>query len=278
MQKRYLVSCDLDESLLKSNKTISLRTKLFIRKFVKNGNIFMINTGRPYQSALHFYKMLKIKDMPIVGLNGTQVSYFDSNYERIKYQTFGFSKELFIDFYEEIKEYLVGAHIEDIDEHFLLKGGYVPEWLDNTHKNIKVNYIEDFSKHIPDDPLLSNLYLRKENAHKLDEVLAKEKYQSIKNEVWIINDEIVSYEIHQRGIDKSTTMQYMAKHFNIDKDNLIAFGDNQNDVDMLKKAGVGVAMCNGLESVRKSTKHITRKDNNHNGVVDYLKLILKNKV
>ena len=40
MQKRYLLSSDLDESLLKKDKTISLRTRLYIRKFVRNGNIF----------------------------------------------------------------------------------------------------------------------------------------------------------------------------------------------------------------------------------------------
>ncbi len=274
MQKRYLLSCDLDESLLKKDKTISLRTRLYIRKYVRNGNIFMINTGRPYQSALHFYKMLKIKNMPIVGLNGTHVAFIGENYDLINYIQFGFNKQLIKEFLEEIMEYLIGAHIEDIGNHYLLKDGFIPDWLDETHVgSIKIHYVDDFIGSVPDEPLLANLYLKKENASKLDEVLAKEKYQSLKNEIWTIKDDIISYEIHDRKVDKSSTMEYMASYYGIEKDHLIAFGDNQNDIDMLKKAGIGVAMCNGLDIVKSEVKHVTRKDNNHDGVVDYLKYL-----
>lgn len=274
MQKRYLLSCDLDESLLKKDKTISLRTKLYIRRFVRNGNIFMINTGRPYQSALHFYKMLKLKNMPIVGLNGTHVAFIGEKYDLTDYILFGFDKQLIKEFLEEVMEYLIGAHIENIGNHYLLKGGFIPEWLDETHVgSIKIHYVDDFIGSVPDEPLLANLYLKKENASKLDEVLAKEKYQSLKNEVWKIKDDIISYEIHDRKIDKSSTMEYMVSYYGIDKDHVIAFGDHQNDIDMLRKAGIGVAMCNGLDIVKKEVTHVTRKDNNHNGVVDYLKYL-----
>lgn len=274
MRNMYLLSCDLDESLLRKDKTISLRTKLYIRRFIRNGNLFVMNTGRPYQSALHFYKMLKIKNMPIIGLNGTHIAFIGENYNRLKYIPFGFDKKLIQDFLTEVMEYLIGAHIEDINEHYLLNNGFVPNWIDNTHiGSININYVDDFINSVPDEPLLANLYLKKENAKKLDEVLAKEKYHSLKNEYWEIQDDIISYEIHNKEVDKSTTMEYLASYYGIKKENIIAFGDNQNDIDMLKKAGIGVAMCNGLDRVKKEVKHVTRKDNNHDGIVDYLKFL-----
>ena len=212
--------------------------------------------------------------MPIVGLNGTHVAFIGDNYNLVDYIPFGFDKNLFKDFIEEVKEYLVGAHVEDIKEHYLLKGGHIPFWLDNTHiGSIKVNYVEDFVQGIPDEPLLANLYLKKEHAHIFDEVLAKEKYQTLAKEVWNIKDDIVSYEIHDKNINKASTMLYMASYYGIPKANVIAFGDQQNDVDMLLKAGIGVAMCNGIEALKNQVKHITRKDNNHNGIVDYLKYL-----
>lgn len=273
MRKKYLISCDLDESLLRKDKTISLRTKIFIKRLVKNGHIFIINTGRPYQSALHFYKMLDIQNMPIIGLNGTQVTFVNEKQERVKYFPFGFDQNLFVDFINEVKDYLIGAHVEDINQHFLLKDGYIPTWLDNTHIGIKIDYSSDFSKCIPSEPLLANLYLKKDHAHIFDAVLAKEKYQTLKNEVWEIEGDIISYEIHNRAINKASTMLFMAKYYNIPQENIVAFGDNQNDIEMLSEAGIGVAMCNGLSKVKESVKHITRKDNNHNGIVDYLKYL-----
>jgi hydroxymethylpyrimidine pyrophosphatase-like HAD family hydrolase len=42
---------------------------------------------------------------------------------------------------------------------------------------------------------------------------------------------------------------------------------------MLQSAGIGVAMCNGLSMLKNKVKHITRKDNNHDGIVDYLKYL-----
>ena len=61
--KKRLISCDLDETLLTTNKKIPLFTRLYIRHFCKKGNVFVINTGRAYQSAMRFYNALKLKDM-----------------------------------------------------------------------------------------------------------------------------------------------------------------------------------------------------------------------
>ena len=144
--------------------------------------------------------------------------------------------------------------------------------MDNTHiGSIKINYLDNFVEGVPEEPLLANLYFKKEYAHIFDEVLAKEKYQSLAREVWHIKDDLISYEIHNKEINKASTMLYMASYYGISKENLIAFGDHQNDIDMLLNAGIGVAMCNGIEALKKQVKHVTRKDNNHNGIVDYLK-------
>ena len=57
----------------------------------------------------------------------------------------------------------------------------------------------------------------------------------------------------------------------ISNENIIAFGDGLNDIEMLKKCGVGVAMKNALPEVKEQADCITSETNNQNGVVEFLK-------
>ena len=49
----------------------------------------------------------------------------------------------------------------------------------------------------------------------------------------------------------------MASHFGIEINETMAFGDGGNDVAMLKRAGVGVAMGNANESIRAQADYVT---------------------
>ena len=50
----------------------------------------------------------------------------------------------------------------------------------------------------------------------------------------------------------------------------MAFGDYTNDIDMLKAAGIGCAMANATEEVRKSADYITTLNNNQGGVAEII--------
>ena len=51
----------------------------------------------------------------------------------------------------------------------------------------------------------------------------------------------------------------------------MGFGDSMNDESLIRMAGWGVAMCNGLEEIRKIADFVTEKDNNHDGVGHFLR-------
>lgn len=61
----------------------------------------------------------------------------------------------------------------------------------------------------------------------------------------------------------------------INNNDIIAFGDGLNDVVMIENVGFGVAMKNALDEVKNKANDITLDDNNNDGVVNYLKSILK---
>ena len=60
-----------------------------------------------------------------------------------------------------------------------------------------------------------------------------------------------------KGVDKAMGIEVMAKHFGIDLADTIAFGDGGNDIPMLRKAGIGVAMGNASVEVKDNADIIT---------------------
>ncbi|MEG2684853.1 MAG: HAD hydrolase family protein, partial [Erysipelotrichaceae bacterium] len=58
------------------------------------------------------------------------------------------------------------------------------------------------------------------------------------------------YDIVQKGIGKDWGLKQLCNYLNLDATNIIAFGDNYNDITMLKYVGIGIAMGNGEHCVK----------------------------
>lgn len=71
------------------------------------------------------------------------------------------------------------------------------------------------------------------------------------------------YDLVIPGVNKGYTLQKLAKHYQIDMKDTIAFGDSDNDTLMLKMAGKGVAMNNGTKAAKCSADMITTDVFNH---------------
>ena len=74
------------------------------------------------------------------------------------------------------------------------------------------------------------------------------------------------------GTNKGTAMRIIAKHYGIALSQTVAFGDSDlNDGSMIQAAGCGVAMKNADEVLRRKARYIRDKDNNEDGVGDFLR-------
>ena len=56
----------------------------------------------------------------------------------------------------------------------------------------------------------------------------------------------------------------------IPKERIIAFGDENNDLEMIDYAGVGVAMSNGIDELKSIADEVTTKSNNEDGIAQVL--------
>lgn len=63
----------------------------------------------------------------------------------------------------------------------------------------------------------------------------------------------------QQEVSKSAAIKSVLSHFGFDSSEAVAFGDGDNDIDMLELAGLGIAMGNGSERLKNSADFITRK-------------------
>lgn len=72
-------------------------------------------------------------------------------------------------------------------------------------------------------------------------------------------------ECTRLGVNKGTALHRLAAHLGLKPEQTMAIGDTENDLAIIKAAGVGVAMENGDEEVKAAADYITA-DNNHDGV------------
>lgn len=76
-------------------------------------------------------------------------------------------------------------------------------------------------------------------------------------------------DITATGIDKAKGLVMMAEHEHLKIEETMAFGDGGNDISILKEAGIGVAMGNGLDEVRSCADYVTTEIDD-NGVENAL--------
>lgn len=67
--------------------------------------------------------------------------------------------------------------------------------------------------------------------------------------------------ILQEDVSKSLAALKVLQYFGIDRSEAIAFGDGENDIDMLELVGLGIAMGNGSEKLKKIADFVTKKSN-----------------
>ena len=132
--------------------------------------------------------------------------------------------------------------------------------ISSRNNNMRVQGIKDFVADTP-RPLHKCLMVGPPEARL---ALEEQMQASLKN-MYICHSTPYFIECLPLGIDKGAALEDLAAHLGIPMQNVIAFGDSNNDVSMLEKAGIGVAMGNAEESI-KAVADYTTASNNDDGI------------
>ena len=261
---RYLALSDLDNTLLTENKIITKESIEYIRKWINDGNMFSIATGRPYSGTYRYYLDLGL-DSPMICDNGGSI-YFINGENKF----FSIPLDTFKRLLSKIEDYASHMYVTTTTNVcYSYNLDLVPSWL--IHDEIdSLKIVEGIvSKNIVDEPLICNFWC-KASCYELFLEAIKE-FDDIKIRDWGLHDDVYSIEIRSKSASKGNALKYVSEAFNIKKENTIAFGDEKNDISMIEEAHYGICMVNGCPELKAVCNFETTYDYNNNGVIEFLK-------
>ncbi|EKU94224.1 Phosphatase YidA [Alloiococcus otitis] len=260
-----LIAIDLDGTTLNTQQKISKRTIRVIKALQEAGHLVTIVTGRPYRTSFNYYQDLGLKT-PMVNFNGAYC-----HHPQEKNWSPGYRITLPSDVVSELfrlkhndKVKLVSA---EVDDSVYTSSHYIP--------------YPDFFPHGPGQAkYLGNQVFNQEAT--CVNVFTQDKYLQRKLEKEIIADygnfvEVRTWggfapclEIVSSGTQKAMGLEQVAKYYGIDRDDILAFGDENNDYEMIQYAGIGVAMNNAILPLKEIANDITPYSNDEDGLARYL--------
>ena len=93
-------------------------------------------------------------------------------------------------------------------------------------------------------------------------VVEKELQEKLQGELSIFRSEPYFLEIVAKDIDKAHSLRALLQHLNLQREELIAMGDGYNDVSMIRYAGLGIAMENAMDVVKREADMIAPSNDN----------------
>lgn len=257
---------DLDGTLLTSDKKITENTRDALKRFTDSGHFFCINTGRAIESARAVYDGLGLdfKGSFLCGSNGTQIYSVDE--ERYIYKT-GVDMELVPKILDLADSMDVHCHTYNEDN---IISRHDNECMAYYRRVIKTPLIltDDVMKYIDEPP--SKMIAIELHDHDKQERFRMALQEMVGDKITLLYSNPYYLEIFPSHAGKGSAVKRLADILGVDIKNTYAAGDEQNDISMIQAAGCGIAMVNGTDIVKEAADVITTKDNDHDGLCEFI--------
>ncbi|WP_174730801.1 Cof-type HAD-IIB family hydrolase [Mesobacillus harenae] len=263
MAEKHLIALDLDGTLLTDEKTISETNKRVIKKAREEGHIVMIATGRPFRSSEMYYHQLGL-DTPIVNFNGAFMHHpldekFGVHHSPLDIKV---AKDI-VEALEDYKFHNIIAEVID-DVYFHYHDEKLLDIFNMGQPNVTTG---DLRRFLQESPTSMLIHSDEDDVKKIRQHLSAVHAEVIDHRRWAAPWHVV--EIVKFGLNKAVGLKRASDYFQIPQDRIIAFGDEDNDLDMLEYAGRGIAMGNALAEVKNIANDQTLT-NEEDGIAVYL--------
>ncbi|TJX65165.1 Cof-type HAD-IIB family hydrolase [Soehngenia saccharolytica] len=270
-----LIAIDLDGTLLNDKKEISKKDYESILRAYHKGLIIIIVTGRSYYSAKKIVKDFGF-DINIISNNGAILRYSKNDNDTILKHI----KQDDLDYLLKLS-YDMGLE-PTIHVNYYRKGIDLITSFDNPNKEYIMSYENRY------------IFINKEYMNKIKKALSlvyiddKIKINHFYGQLIRTYGDRFSYhilenlrvcgamlEVQEKRSTKYQTLIEYAHMVGIRPEEIIAIGDDNNDIEMIQNVGLGVSMRNGTQLCKMNASIVTNFDNNNSGVSEVLDFYLK---
>lgn len=247
------ICSDIDGTLLNSERDLSPRLKSIIKQFPKEFPVILASSRMP-DAMRHLLRDLGKLTEPLIAYNGGFVLDKSGNVlDSVEIQLSLVAKIL-----EMTRKTEIHVSLYHGENWYESKEDY---WAKREILNTKVN-----PTWMDSEAVLDLWSKENKGAHKVmvmgesNEIswLFGELHLAHSNELHLYRSKDTYIEIAPRKISKATALQLVLKNlYDFGMEEVIAFGDNYNDIDLIQKVGWGVAVANARPEVKAVAKEIT---------------------
>lgn len=240
---------DLDGTFLKNNATVSDFSIGTLNSLIENGVLFTYATARSFSSAAPLLKKLNL-ELPAVIFNGVFVINPKTGERLIENVFTKKSLKIAKKFMRENSVApLVYSYINGEEKVSFLeeKIDCVRCYLDSRKGDKRMRAVKNYDE-LFEGEIFYLTVLNADNVGLFDEIFTAENGFSHNFQVDTYDD-TTWYEIYDKNAGKAAAVRQVKALLNADK--LVCFGDNKNDIEMLKAADLGVAVGNSFEELKK---------------------------
>lgn len=240
-----LVALDMDGTLLNEEKRISRENAEAIAKAVAGGITVMMSTGRGIQNIRAYTAELGLLS-PIVAVNGAEVWRTpDELHARCLLRP------------DTVKQLIQTGREMDVwywaytTERLITRSNWIePVW--ERQEWLKVGYASE-------DP---------------DKLQQLRGWLAQHAEIVVTSSHETNLELSPAGVTKASGLEQVCRLLGIGMEQTVTVGDSSNDLSMIRAAGLGVAMGNAQEEVKRAARRITGTNEEH-GVAQILDYVMK---
>ncbi|MFC3928684.1 Cof-type HAD-IIB family hydrolase [Streptococcus caprae] len=265
-----ILALDLDGTLFTHDKQVTAENRAALAYARERGIKVVITTGRPLAAIGNLLEDLDLvsEDDYSITFNGGLVQ---RNTGEILSQQ-GLKDEELDVIFEALKAVNLPADFLADDTVYSVSNGGVKSLYHQA--NPMLTFIElDSYLDLPRDIRYNKVVSVTEAAY-LDAAIAELPSQ-LRGDFEAFKSREIIFEIMPKGVHKAAGLDRLCQHLGLDASQVMAMGDEENDLSMLTWAGWGVAMANATPEVKAVAKAVTTADNDHSGVAEAVRTYIK---
>ena len=251
---------DLDETLLKSDRTVSPGNKAMLHRAVDAGHIIVIASGRSRSSISHILATLELErdGCYVASCNGADVWECGTG-RRIRNLTLPAETARIL--YREAKK--AGIHIHSYSDTQILaeqKTPLVEEYVRRAGSTLRLEPAEETLRRT----LPKVLMIDPDHGRLAAFRAAHEEQLAGKCEIFFSTPTYLEF-CPPHGT-KGDCVHFLQEYLKLPPESTVAIGDEENDLSMIREAHTGIAMCNAAALLIEAADRVSEYDNNHDGV------------